>query len=54
MLLILRSIRNKNNRCTLSGQSAELLNVKATGQEDNIKLGLQEVGWEVIEWIHLA
>jgi hypothetical protein len=50
----LRIKRDMNNRCTLSGHSAELLNVKATGQEDNIKLGLQEVGLGIMEWIHLA
>jgi ribosome biogenesis protein Nip4 len=23
-------------------------------QEDNIRIDLQEVGWEVVEWIHLT
>jgi hypothetical protein len=23
-------------------------------QEDNIRMGLREIGWEGVEWIHLA
>jgi hypothetical protein len=47
-------MRNVSRILIVLPERKRLFGKPKSGWEDNIKLNLKEMGWENVEWIHLA